>query len=281
MLIVDGNQIAEQLLSKLFAQILRLKKCGIYPKVACLKANSDLSTASYLKKIKQTFKRLGIILELVEFDPLLAIEDQFLEKLNYYNDEVKVHGIMIAFPLHSSFNQKRIINKIDPAKDIEGIHPFNLGSLVGWSDFPILIPPTSKAVLLLLDYFGISLQGKAITLIGHSNAVGKPLALSLLNRNATLTICHIYTNNLIKYTKNADIIISATGKAGLITEPMVKKDVIAIDLGYFKKKDLFYGDFDFENVKKKAKLITPVPNGTGPITVACLADNVLNVIRAK
>ena len=204
---------------------------------------------------------------------------KLISKLDELNNDKDVHGIMIEMPLPYDINTLEINEKINPLKDVEGIHPINVGrALIGEEE---IVPCTPLAVLTLLEHENIDLKGKNIVIINHSDVVGKPLAALLLNRNATVTVCHVFTKNIKYYTSEADIIISATGKAKLITSDFIKNGAIIIDVGFAKTEQGICGDVDFENVIKKAGKITPVPGGVGPVTTACVFKNLMVAIKKQ
>lgn len=189
------------------------------------------------------------------------------------NKDKSIHGILVQLPLPNHLNALNIMNKIDPAKDVDGFHPINSGNLlIGKESF---IPCTPKGILTIFNELNIKLEGKDVVIVNHSNIVGKPLALLLLNRNATVSVCHIYTKDLVKYTSTADILIVGVGKPNFIKKDMIKDGSIVIDVGINRVEGKTFGDVDFEDVKEKVYAITPVPGGVGPTTVASLLENTL------
>ena len=190
----------------------------------------------------------------------------------------EIHGIVVQLPLPEGMEYEDIVNEIDPKKDIEGMHPCNIGSTLLNKEF--LVPCTPLAVIKILEHENINVKGKDIVIVNHSNIVGKPLAAMLLNRNATVSICHVYTEDIKKYTSRADILITGTGVAGLIKKEHVKRGAVAIDIGIARKKDgSICGDIDFDAVKEKVKAITPVPGGVGPVTIACSMENAVKAYK--
>jgi len=194
--------------------------------------------------------------------------------LNKNND---VHGILIQFPIPNHIKGDSLINALDPNKDVEGFNPFNMGkTLIGDEH---IIPCTPLSVLTILEHEKTKFEGTDVVLVNHSNVVGKPLTALMLNRNATVSICHVFTKDLKSYTKNADILITAAGVAGVIKSDHVKKDAFVVDVGIIPTKDGVTGDVDFESVKNKAGKLTPVPGGVGPVTVACALINMIKTFK--
>lgn len=203
-------------------------------------------------------------------------EQELLGLIKELNQNPEVDGILVQLPLPKQINTRKVIETIRPDKDVDGFHPENMGKLVANVEGGF-IPCTPLGIKLLFDHYGINIQGKDVTVVGAGYIVGKPLSVLLLNMNATVTVCHIYTKDLKKHTLNADILISATGVPHLIKEDMVKEGAIVVDVGISKLDGKIVGDVDFEKVKEKASYITPVPGGVGPMTVTAL---LLNTIKA-
>ncbi len=205
--------------------------------------------------------------------PASISEKQLLCKIKELNCDCKIHGFIVQLPLPKKINSQKILESISPAKDVDGFHPLNFGR--GFLSLPTLLPATPAGILRLLDEYKMPLKGQEVVVVGHSNIVGKPLAMLLLNRNATVIVCHEFTRDLKRFTKTADIVISATGVPKLIRASMLKKGCVVVDCGCAKIGDKIVGDVDFESVSKIAKAITPVPGGVGPMTVATLIENTL------
>ncbi|MFX1452478.1 MAG: bifunctional 5,10-methylenetetrahydrofolate dehydrogenase/5,10-methenyltetrahydrofolate cyclohydrolase, partial [Promethearchaeota archaeon] len=196
------------------------------------------------------------------------------------NENKKIHGILVQLPLPNHLDQQEIMEKINPEKDVDGFHPINVGKLAN-RDESGFIPCTPKGILFLLEQIVPSLEGKNVTIINHSTVIGRPLAMLLLNRNATVSVCHIKTDDLEKYTKKADIIITATGVPNLIKSDMVKDGVIIIDAGFSRIEGKIVGDADFEHLKEKSSYITPPTGGVGPMTIAMLLENTVLAVEKK
>ncbi len=269
---INGRTIAREIEEKLKGQIHNETPC-----LATLKIGDDASSKIYRKVIEQACKRLGI--KPIQIDLPINIEEKAaIKKIRELNDDETIHGILIHHPIPSHLNQQNIIQTINPLKDVDGLHPLNLGSLLLGNEF--LTPCTPAAVIKILGYENIFLQGKEVVIINHSPIIGKPLAIMLLNRNATVTICHVHTQNLKKHTTKADILITGTGVAGLITKEYIKKGSTIIDIGISQLPDgTICGDINFSSILSKAKAATPVPGGVGPVTVASLMENCIKTYK--
>jgi len=205
--------------------------------------------------------------------------EETLDLIQRLNAQEEVDGILVQLPLSPHLNQSEILGSIDPSKDVDGFHPYNMGKL--FLGEKSIVPCTPKGVMTLLDYYGIPVEGQEVVVIGASNIVGKPLALMLVNRMATVTVCHIMTKDLTLHTKKADIIFIATGVPHLIKREMVREGVIIIDIGISRMQGKIVGDADFQGLQEWAGAITPVPGGVGPMTVAMLMENTLQTFRMR
>jgi methylenetetrahydrofolate dehydrogenase (NADP+)/methenyltetrahydrofolate cyclohydrolase len=269
---INGRIIARKIEENLKGQIRNETPC-----LATLKIGENASSTIYRGVIEQACKRLGIKPIHIEL-PLDSKEKTVIEKIGELNDDETIHGILIHHPIPSRLNQQNIIQAISPLKDVDGLHPLNMGALLVGNEF--LTPCTPAAVIKILDHEKIFLQGKDVVIINHSSIIGKPLAIMLLNRNATVTICHVHTLNLQQHTKKADILITGTGVPGLITEEYIKKESTIIDIGITQLPNgTICGDVNFSSVSSKAKAATPVPGGVGPVTVATLMENSIKTYK--
>ena len=266
---LEGKQVSENI-KKDFEE--RLNKVKIKPNIVVLGIKGDEASEVYTKKIKKNCEEYGIGFRLI------LSENGKKKKKNFErikNDE-SITGIMFQQPLEE--NLSKLINEIPSNKDIEGIGINNMGKLF-LGDKDAQIPCTSKAVIKTLDYYGIDLEGKKVAIVGRSNIVGKPLIPQLLNKNATVTVCHSKTKNLKEELQTADVVIMAIGKAKFLKKEMIKKDAILIDVGINFLDGKIVGDIDFEDVKDYAKGITPVPGGIGVITNVLLIDNIIKSVE--
>lgn len=209
--------------------------------------------------------------------PAVTTEEELLQKIEVLNQKADIHGILVQLPLPGHINEKLVIEKIDPKKDVDGFHPINAGKLSVGEE--TMLPCTPHGIIKLLDLEGIEIEGKHAVIIGRSNIVGKPAASLLLQRNATVTICHSRTKNLKEMTRQADILVAALGKPNFVTADMVKPGAVVIDVGVNRLEGKLVGDVDFEQVKEIAGAITPVPGGVGPMTITMLLYN--TVMAAK
>lgn len=272
-MIIDGKTIAEKIKNNLKGEVLELKIKGIIPKLAVIQVGENSASKIYVRNKKKACEEIGIYSE--EFNlPENTSEDELVDLIEKLNSNSDINGILVQLPLPLHINEKRIAEAIDPLKDVDVFNSINTGKLLsGNAD---LIPCTPKGIAELFDYEKISLKGKHCVIIGRSNIVGKPLAMLMLQKDATVTICHSKTKNLEKICQNADIIIAAIGKPKFITKNMVKNGCVIIDVGINRNKDgTICGDADFEEVKDIASYITPVPGGVGPMTIAMLLENTI------
>jgi methylenetetrahydrofolate dehydrogenase (NADP+)/methenyltetrahydrofolate cyclohydrolase len=271
--IIYGKRIAEEI-NKNNAQNLNdlVSKFKIKPNIVTIKIGDDTESNIYLKLRDKACEKAGIISRHLEF-PYNISEKEIIKYIKSLNSDINVHGLLIQFPIPTNISSYNLLNTIIPKKDVEGLNPYNLGNtLIGNEN---LVPCTPLAVLKIIEHEKINLEGKNVVIVNHSNVVGKPLFLLLLNRNSTVTICHIFTKDLKKYTLKADILIAATGKPNLINSEYVKNKSFLIDVGIAKTKHGLCGDIDFESVKEIVDKITPVPGGVGPVTVACSISNMI------
>jgi len=275
--IINGRQLAKEIKTTLAKDIHHLiKKHGIAPLMTTLTIGTDPTSELYLKLRDNACKEVGIATQRLLFDAECT-EEQVVQAIQDLNNDDERHGILIQYPVPRYIRQERLMAAVDPKKDIEGFHPVNLGhTMIGRED---LVPCTPLAVLKILEHAAIPLQGKDIVIVNHSTVVGKPLTALFLNRNATVAVCHVFTKNLKQYTQHADIGWSATGVPGLITAEHVKEHAVVIDVGIIETKDGVRGDVDFDSVKEKTSVITPVPGGVGPVTIACALSNMVKTYR--
>ena len=275
--IIDGRRIAEDIRKKISREVDELEsKYKTIPNIATIKIGSDPSSELYLKLRDNACREAGIKSNHLEFSKDIS-EDEILRSIEQLNNDSKIHGILIQYPIPSHISSDKLMKTVDPNKDVEGFNPFNMGrTLIGDEQ---IVPCTPLAVLTILEYENTNLKGRDMVIVNHSNVVGKPLAALFLNRNATVSVCHVFTKDIKEYTINADILVTATGKPKLITVDHVKKGAFVIDVGIVQTKDGVCGDVDFESVKEKAGKITPVPGGVGPVTIACALRNMVKTYK--
>jgi len=271
--IIDGKKIAEKILNSLKSKVKSLKQ---KPGLALVLVGNNPASEIYVNFKEKTCKDVGFYCERFNLDKNIG-ELDLLNLVNNLNQKTNIHGILVQLPLPKLIDKKLIVNSILPHKDVDGFTPLNLGNLV--TENTILAPATARAVLHLIESTGIKIEGKNVVIVGRSNIVGKPTAMMLLEKNATVTICHSKTRNLAEHTKKADILVAAAGKPKLITKSMVKEGAVVIDVGINRVDGKIIGDVDFVNVKEVAGYITPVPGGVGPMTIAMLLENTLKAME--
>ncbi|MFC2061562.1 bifunctional methylenetetrahydrofolate dehydrogenase/methenyltetrahydrofolate cyclohydrolase FolD [Elusimicrobiota bacterium] len=276
--IIDGKMIAGQIRKELKTEVDELREKGIIPGLATVLVGEDPASQLYVGMKQKACEKIGIYSEqhtLPEDTP----ESVLLELIKELNNKQSINGILVQLPLPAGIDANKILLAIDPLKDVDGFHPVNIGRLSSKKTMKeieeenIFLPCTPYGIIHLLKHTGVELGGMEAVVVGRSNIVGKPVAMLLLAENVTVTICHSRTKELGEVTERADILVAAIGKPGMITADMVKEGAIVIDVGSNKTEDGVVGDVDFESVKEKAKAITPVPGGVGPMTITMLLSN--------
>ena len=275
--IIDGKSLAKKIRDGLKDDVAKLKKKGIIPKLAVIMVGDDKASKVYVKNKSKACEEIGI-----EYEEFLRNSDITMDELLSLIDELNarddIHGILLQSPIPKHLDINKAFNRIDYRKDVDGFNPINIGRLTLRRQ--TFISCTPHGVMKMLEEYNINLTGANVVILGRSNIVGKPLAQCLLNADATVTICHSKTKKLEEITKNADILISAIGKAKFVTKDMVKDGVVIIDVGINRGEDgKLTGDVDFENVSPKASYITPVPGGVGPMTITMLMNNVIKAAK--
>ncbi|NPA73335.1 MAG: bifunctional methylenetetrahydrofolate dehydrogenase/methenyltetrahydrofolate cyclohydrolase FolD [Epsilonproteobacteria bacterium] len=277
MILLDGKKLALKIQEDIKKDVELLKQASITPGLAVIMVGDDPASRVYVKKKAEACKEVGIY-SVVHEMPENIKEDTIVNTIKLMNENDSINGILVQLPLPEHINQTKILETIDPKKDVDGFHPFNMGRL--FLDLESFVPCTPLGVMKIFEEYEIDLKGKNVCVVGASNIVGKPMSALLLNAFATVDICHIYTKNLSEHTNRADIVIVGVGKAGLITEDMVKEGAIVIDIGINRLDNgKLVGDVDFENVSKKCSYITPVPGGVGPMTIAMLLANTIKATK--
>ena len=279
-MLMDGKELAKEIKAKIKAEIDDIKKKhNINPMVATILVGDNPASQVYLNSQIKSYQDLGIGVQKYFFSEEIS-EAYLLNLIDKLNKDTEADGIMINLPLPPQINATKVLNSIKLIKDVDGFKAENLG-LLFQNNEGFTSPSTPAGIMALIEKYNIDLEGKDVVVVGSSNIVGKPIAALILNSRGTVTICNIYTKNLAEKTKNADILISAVGKAKLITEDMVKEGAVVIDVGINRVNGKLEGDVDFENVQKKASHITPVPGGVGALTVAMLLSNILKSFKAN
>jgi methylenetetrahydrofolate dehydrogenase (NADP+)/methenyltetrahydrofolate cyclohydrolase len=279
--IIDGKQVAADMRAELKDEVAKLKEQGIVPGLGVILVGEDPASQSYVTAKERACEDIGLYSDDNRL-PVDTSQEDLMALVEKMNKDPKINGILIQLPLPKGLNEAEVLLAIDPAKDVDGFHPMNVGKMVvGEKAF---LPCTPHGVIQLLIRSGVKLEGAEVVIVGRSNIVGKPLANMLIQKNptgnATVTVCHTRTKNLAEHTKRADIVIAAAGRPNTVTADMVKDGVVVIDVGVNRIEDAtkksgfrLVGDVDFEAVKEKASLITPVPGGVGPITITMLLYN--------
>ncbi len=278
-IILDGKETAKKIRERLTIEVTELKNNGTTPKLAVIMVGDDNSSKIYVRNKSKACDEIGI--EFTEhLLPESTTQEELLELIDELNSNKEINGILLQSPIPKNLDINEAFRRISPDKDVDGFNPVNVGKLVlGQNTF---ISCTPFGIIKLLEEYNIPLEGKNAVIIGRSNIVGKPMSQCLLNKNATVTICHSKTDNLKEFTKKADILVSAIGKPKFVTKDMVKEGAIVIDVGINRNSEgKVCGDVDFENIKDMTDYITPVPGGVGPMTIAMLMNNVVKATKIQ
>lgn len=275
--IINGKKIADSILRRVKEDVSEFKKKGVVPKLVVVQVGNDHASTIYVNRKHKTCLELGMESEVRRL-PSSVTYERLLSEIKKLNADRKVHGILVQLPLPEHLSHKKVLETVEIAKDVDGLHPYNHGkNLLAKEGFQ---PATPIGIMALLKSTKSKLEGKNAVVIGRSNIVGKPIAMMLLNEGCTVTICHSKTKNLPDFTKRADILVSAVGKPKFIKASMIKKGAIVIDVGINKIGDgKIVGDVDFKKAILRASWITPVPGGVGPMTIASLMENTIKACR--
>lgn len=276
--IINGKELAKHIREGLKEEVTELKNAEIYPKLAVIMVGDDPASKVYVKNKSKACEDVGIEYE----EHLLSSKttrEELLELIEKLNNDETVHGILVQSPLPEGIDANEAFRTISPKKDVDGFHPINVGKLSLNQD--CFVSCTPYGIMKMLEDYNIPVEGANAVIIGRSNIVGKPLAKCLLNKNATVTVCHSKTKNLKEITKQADILIAAIGKPKFVTADMVKDGATVIDVGINRTEEGLLGDTDFEAIKEKTAYITPVPGGVGPMTIAMLMHNVVKAAKQQ
>lgn len=276
--ILDGKAVSQRVKNALKDETEKfVEKYGIKPGLAVVIVGDDPASRVYVNSKKKACAEIGYYSEEHAL-PESTTEDELLSLVEKLNGDEKIHGILVQLPLPKHIDEEKIINAVNPKKDVDAFHPVNVGKImIGNFDF---LPCTPAGVMELIDDAGIDLTGKNCVVVGRSNIVGKPQAMLLLHKNATVTICHSKTKNIKEITKNADVLVAAVGRAQMFDGDYIKDGAVVIDVGMNRLENKkLVGDVDFESAEKKASYITPVPGGVGPMTIAMLMKNTLTAAK--
>ncbi|MGV3224437.1 bifunctional methylenetetrahydrofolate dehydrogenase/methenyltetrahydrofolate cyclohydrolase FolD [Staphylococcus hyicus] len=271
--ILDGKQIAKDYRQGLQDEVEVLKQKGYTPKLSVILVGNDGASQSYVRSKKKAAEKIGMISEVIHLDEETS-EADVLKELDRLNNDDTVSGILVQVPLPKQVNEQKVLDAIDPDKDVDGFHPINIGRL--YLDEAKLIPCTPLGVMELLKHADINLEGKNAVVIGRSHIVGQPVSKLLIQQNATVTILHSRSKNIHKYLKNADVIVSAVGRPGMVKKEDVKEGAVVIDVGNTPDENgKLKGDVEYDEVSEVAGAITPVPGGVGPMTITMVLNNTL------
>ncbi len=278
MQIIDGKSLSKKVQLSVKTEVEKLKReKNIVPGLAVIIVGNDPASHAYVSMKEKACKAVGFY-SIAHKMPESITEDEIVQIITMMNNNPHIHGILVQLPLPKHIDTTKILEVIDPKKDVDGFHAYNVGRMV--TNLDSFVACTPLGVMKMFDEYNIELEGKDVVVVGASNIVGKPMALLLLNRNATVTITHIYTKDLSSHTKKADIIIVGVGVVNLIKEDMVKDGAVVIDIGINRLEDgSLVGDVDFKRVAPKCSYITPVPGGVGPMTIAMLLSNTLKATK--
>ncbi|HDM4410625.1 TPA: bifunctional methylenetetrahydrofolate dehydrogenase/methenyltetrahydrofolate cyclohydrolase FolD [Staphylococcus aureus] len=271
--ILDGKQIAKDYRQGLQDQVEALKEKGFTPKLSVILVGNDGASQSYVRSKKKAAEKIGMISEIVHLEET-ATEEEVLNELNRLNNDDSVSGILVQVPLPKQVSEQKILEAINPEKDVDGFHPINIGKL--YIDEQTFVPCTPLGIMEILKHADIDLEGKNAVVIGRSHIVGQPVSKLLLQKNASVTILHSRSKDMASYLKDADVIVSAVGKPGLVTKDVVKEGAVIIDVGNTPDENgKLKGDVEIDAVKEIAGAITPVPGGVGPLTITMVLNNTL------
>ncbi|AJH17823.1 bifunctional methylenetetrahydrofolate dehydrogenase/methenyltetrahydrofolate cyclohydrolase FolD [Bacillus mycoides] len=269
--IIKGNEVAEKKRAQLKEKVVKLKEQGIVPGLAVILVGEDPASRSYVKGKEKGCEQVGIYSELIEL-PETITEERLLAEIDRLNGDDRINGILVQLPLPKHIEEKAIIERISPEKDVDGFHPISVGRMMTGQD--TFLPCTPHGILELVKETNLDISGKHVVVIGRSNIVGKPVGQLFLNENATVTYCHSKTQNIKELSKLADILIVAVGRPKMVTADYIKEGAVVIDVGVNRlETGKLCGDVDFDNVLDVAGYITPVPKGVGPMTITMLLHN--------
>lgn len=271
--IIDGKAVSQKIKEQVKTRVEKLKQQGIVPGLAVVLIGENPASHTYVKNKKKTCEALGMRSDLHQYPDSIS-EEELLSTIEQLNKDPEIHGILVQLPLPAHIDEFGVILSIDPSKDVDGFHPISVGNMmIGREAF---LPCTPHGIMKLLEHYEIDPAGKHAVVIGRSNIVGKPVGQLMLQKNATVTYCHSKTQDLASYTKQADILIAAIGRAKFIDHTYIKPGAVIIDVGMNRDENgKLCGDVDFEDVLETASYITPVPGGVGPMTIAMLMGNTL------
>lgn len=275
--IINGKELSKSLKEKMKKEVSILKDKGLIPHLTVVLVGDNPASKSYVSGKEKASREVGISSEIIHLENSIAEKD-LLEVIDKLNKDKNVHGILVQLPLPEHIQEQHVIEAINPAKDVDGFHPINIGRMMTGQD--TFLPCTPYGIITMLKSKNIPMEGRHAVIIGRSNIVGKPIGQMLLNEHATVTYCHSRTPNLKEHTTKADILIVAIGKANVITADYIKEDTVVIDVGINRLDNgKLTGDVHFEEVERKAAYLTPVPRGVGPMTITMLLENTIKAAK--
>jgi len=274
---MDGKAVSALVRREVKERAALLASKGVKPGLAVVLVGDDPASQVYVRQKEKACNEVGFA-SFMRYLPASTDERELLDLIDGLNSDPAVHGILVQLPLPKHIDKDRVAEAIGPEKDVDGFHPMNVGRLT--LGIETMEPCTPKGIVYLLEHYGIDIEGKRAVVVGRSNIVGKPVSLLLLSRNATVTVCHSRTKDLAGVTRQADILVAATGKPKMIDSSMVKGGAVVVDVGITRTQSGLIGDVDFDAVKEVASYITPVPGGIGPMTIAMLLLNALKAAEA-
>jgi len=280
MQLIDGKSLSKKVQNYVQSEVETLKKeQGIVPGLAVIIVGDDPASHAYVSMKEKACKNVGFY-SIAHKMPETITQEEIIQIIQMMNNNPHIDGILVQLPLPAHIDTDKILEVIDPKKDVDGFHAYNVGRMV--TNLESFVACTPLGVMKMFEEYNINLEGQDVVVVGASNIVGKPMASLLLNKNATVTVTHIFTKDLASHTKKADIVIVGVGVPALIKEDMVKEGAIVIDIGINRlDSGKLVGDVDFENVSKKCSFITPVPGGVGPMTIAMLLENTLKSAQQR
>ncbi|MGE3278279.1 MAG: bifunctional 5,10-methylenetetrahydrofolate dehydrogenase/5,10-methenyltetrahydrofolate cyclohydrolase [Candidatus Altimarinota bacterium] len=273
--LLDGKKVSMELFSELKPRVNSLKERGISPKLVFFLVGENPASVAYVNMKHKACEEVGIVSEILRYGDDVS-QETILNKMEELNKDPSVHGLMIQLPLPSQLSVPLVTRAIDPKKDADGFHAYNFGKMALAKEYEDLPPATALGIIRLLDAYNVKVEGMDIVVIGRSNLVGKPAAIMLMNRGATVTVCHSKTKDVADYCRKADMIIAATGVPKLVQGDWVKEGAIVVDAGFAKVDGKVTGDVDFDAVAPKCSWITPVPGGCGPMTIYAIVENTVH-----
>ncbi|CAI3307843.1 bifunctional methylenetetrahydrofolate dehydrogenase/methenyltetrahydrofolate cyclohydrolase [Enterococcus cecorum] len=277
--LLNGKELAQKLQQEMTQEVTELKEKGLQPGLAVILVGEDPASQVYVRNKERAANNIGMY-SVVYRLPKTTSEAALIAKIEELNQDDKIHGILVQLPLPKHINEDLVLDTIDPAKDVDGFHPMNLGNL--FAGKPTMIPCTPAGIMELIKLSGLDLAGKNAVIIGRSNIVGKPMAHLLLQANATVTICHSKTKDLPKVAKQADVLVVAIGRANFVTADFVKEGAVVIDVGINRdENNKLTGDVKFDEVAPLTSFITPVPGGVGPMTITMLMRQTIDAAKRK